>query len=82
MGGQPAPTNVQQDAHEFLNFFFDQLELTFNKTPLMKLIKQICCGTFVSQILCQGCGDVKESPENFYDISLEVKEKNTLYESL
>jgi hypothetical protein len=58
------------------------LELAFRNTPPMKLIKEICCGTFASQILCQGCQDVKESPESFYDISLEVKEKNTIYESL
>lgn len=81
MGGAPAPTNVQQDSHEFLNFFFDQLELAFTKTPVMRLIKEICCGTLASQIICQGCNDIKESPENFYDISLEVKEKATLYES-
>ena len=81
MGGMPAPTNVQQDAHEFLNFFFDQLERAFSKTPVMRLIKQTYCGTLASQIICEGCNDVKESSESFYDISLEVKEKATLYES-
>lgn len=79
MAGLPAPTNVQQDAHEFLSFFHSEVELAFAKTPFANLIKQIYSGTLASQIICDGCGSINETPDNFSDIRLEVKEKTTLY---
>lgn len=62
ISGEPAPANVQQDAHEFLNFFFDKLESVFRDTPFLKVLRNICYGTLAGQITCQGCGDIRVNP--------------------
>lgn len=78
-----APTNpaIQQDSQEFLNQIFDKLEKGLSKTPWRNLLDGVFGGRTCSQLICQGCGFIKEKFELFYNLSLTVKNMKSLSES-
>jgi len=80
--GNPTPIMVQQDAQEFLNMLFDRLENALNKTAYKYLLQGVFGGKTCNQIICQGCGFVRERQEDFYNLSLGLKGCKNVYESL
>ena len=87
--GQPINVRIQQDAQEFFNVLLDRLEKRLmaiqhppSLTPLSHLIQSSFGGTLVNQLLCHACHSVRSSPEPFYSLSLQVKNKSTLSDSL
>jgi len=80
--GQPVNVSVQQDTQEFLNMIFDKLERELKHTPLRHITDSIYGGKTSNQLICHGCGYVRERIEGFYNMSVEVKNLKNLYESM
>lgn len=78
------PTNVaeQKDAQEFLNVLFDRLDNALKPTPKKYLLQSIFGGKTCSQMVCSECGKVKNRVEDYYNLSLAVKDLKSIDESL
>lgn len=82
-GGRPTNVLVQQDAHEYFNLLCDRIERGLKGTPQEKLLSNVLAGKFANQMLCQGgCGSVRESPEDFYCITLQLQHQANVADSL
>ena len=77
--GQPTNTNVQMDVDEFLTMLFDKLERALKKN---NILKEFFGGTIINQIISKGCEHVSEREEGFFTLSLDVKDKKHIRESL
>lgn len=80
--GQPVNVSIQSDTQEFINMFFDKLENCLKGTPFESILEGIYGGTIQQQLICSGCNQVKCQNQKFYNLSLGIKQKKTLYESL
>jgi len=80
--GQPVNISIQQDAQEFLNRIFEKLESALKNTTSKYLTQGIFGGKNSVQLICKECGKVKESFEDYYNLSVDVKHSKTLFESL
>lgn len=80
--GTPTNTAEQKDAQEFLNVLFDRLENNLKPTPRKYLLQSIFGGKTCSQLACSECGKVKNRIEDYYNITLTVKDLKSVYESL
>ncbi len=80
--GKPLNTLLQHDAHEFLNILFERLERILKDTPYNKLLQGIFGGRSCSQIKCESCGNVSSVYEDYYTLSLEIKNQRTLHDAL
>jgi ubiquitin carboxyl-terminal hydrolase 34 len=78
----PLQHNVQMDASEFFNVFFDRLETALKGSPQQALLDRLFGGKVVNQLICYECPHRSERAEKFFILSLEVKDKSSLYESL
>jgi ubiquitin carboxyl-terminal hydrolase 34 len=81
MDGTPTNVAEQKDAQEFLNVLFDRLENSLKPTPKKYLLQSVFMGKTVSQLIFP-CGRVQNRVEDFYNLSLPVKDFNNVYESL
>lgn len=79
--GEPVNVSVQQDAQEFLNMIFDKLENGISRTPFKKLLNGVYGGSTCNQLKCSSCGMVRNRIEQFYNLSVEVKNQTTLNQS-
>lgn len=81
--GTPTDLGVQKDTNEFLNMLFDRIDTTLENTPNSDIIKSEVGGTFANQLFgLNQCNHKRERQEDFYCLSLPVKNKKTLIESL
>jgi len=81
--GQPLPIGEQQDVNEFCARLFDQLETNLKGTDAAKCIDEAFGGTIVAQMIAQEtCQHKSEREEPYHTVSLTVKNKSTLTESL
>jgi hypothetical protein len=78
LDGRPINMMVQHDAHEFLNILFERLELGLKDTPYNRLLQSIFGGQLCSQLQCKSCGNISPSYEDYYTLSLEIKNQKTL----
>ena len=78
------PTNVaeQKDAQEFLNVLFDRLDNALKPTPRKYLLQSIFGGRTCNQLVCQECGMVRNRIEDYYNLSLTVRESRSVHTSL
>lgn len=78
------PTNVfeQMDADEFLNMFLDRLENLVKGTKQQHFIKNLFGGCVSNELICKGCPHYSEREEPFTTISLQVKNKKSIFQSL
>ena len=60
---------------------FDKLEFAIKATPFKYTLDGVYGGKICSQLICQQCGKVNNRLENFYNMSLEVKNLKSVYES-
>ena len=79
-----APINpmIQQDSQEFFNNFCDKIENCLKNTKYKYIIDNIFTGKTCSSVICDECKTVSNRFEDFYNLTLEVKNINSLYESL
>jgi len=81
--GQPLPVGEQQDVNEFCARLFDQLEANLKGTSHDKCIDSAFGGTLMNQMISQEeCNHKSEREEPFHTVSLTVKNKAALKESL
>lgn len=78
------PTNVyeQRDVDEFFNMFMDRLETLTQGTASDNFIKNSFGGYLSNEFICKDCPHYSEREEPFLAVSLQVKNKKTLEESL
>jgi ubiquitin C-terminal hydrolase len=83
LDGNPTNVSIQQDAQEFLGRLFDIVENTLKSTAHKYIFQSVFLGKTCSQLICKGgCGKVRNTFEDFYNLSLEVQNKRSLKESL
>lgn len=80
--GNPTNVNIQMDTQEFLNMLFDRIDTKLKGTPYENVLKQHLGGVYSNEFICQGCPHYKDREEEFYAISLNVKNKKTIQDSL
>ena len=79
--GKPINTNIQEDAHEFINTCLDKMEKYCKEQERVKTLEELFAGKTVTEIVCQTCQNKNEVLEQFYHLSLEVKGQKSLKES-
>jgi len=82
MDGSPTNTSVQHDTEEFFNIIFDRIENLIKPTPQKYLLQSVFGGKNCSQMVCKECGFIRNRFEDFYNLSLTVKERKSVEESL
>lgn len=73
----------QQDVEEFFNVLCDRLENALKPTKNPKLLDEVFSGTVLQEIICKKSPDhVKEHTQKFMTLSVEIKNKKDLLQSL
>jgi len=80
--GQPTNVREQKDAQEFLNLGFDRLETLLRGTSQKYLLQNVFGGQTCSMMKCKNCGNLRQNKEDFYNLSLEVKNQSSVYDGL
>jgi len=80
--GKTMKTDEQMDVDEFFNTLFDRLEGALKGTNHEKLLDEMYGGQVVNQILSLECTHTVERAEPFLTLSVEVKSKFSLLQSL
>jgi len=80
--GSPTNTAEQKDSNEFLNIFFERLESLLRPTSQRYLLDGVFGGKLCSQMVCKSCGHIRNVFESFFNMSLPVKDRKSLEESL
>ena len=80
--GNPTNPMIQQDSQEFYNNFCDKIENCLKKTKYKYIINDIFVGRTCSSVICESCKKVSNRFEDFYNLSMEVKNINNLNDSL
>ncbi|EFC38903.1 predicted protein [Naegleria gruberi] len=78
--GRPVECSTQHDANEFFNLFMDCVEEALKFYKKDYLLRDVYGGSLLHQIIYEE--NISERPENFNIISLEVKNKRNIMESL
>ena len=76
--------SVQMDVNEFFNVLFEKLEQSLKGSPHANLLDHVFGGTLSNQLLGResSCSHQRSRDENFYILSLDVKGKKNVGESL
>ena len=82
MDGKPTNVRSQQDSQEFYNNFCDKIENSLKKTKYKYIISDVFCGKSCSCVICQNCKHMSNRFEDFYNLTMEVKNINNLKDSL
>lgn len=61
---------------------FDRVENALKPTSKKYLLQSIFGGKTCSQLVCQECGKIKNRIEDYYNMSLTVKDIKSVYDSL
>jgi ubiquitin C-terminal hydrolase len=81
--GQPINVRLQQDVLEFFNVFCDRIERGLKGGAQEKLIHDVFGGKLANQRLCLGgCESMRQNDEDFYSVSLDVKNHRSMLSSL
>jgi len=80
--GLPTNVRIQQDSYEFLTVLFGRMESMLAKSSLKYLLQGVFGGQITRMMICQGCGDLKYTYEEFPALSLEVKNQRSIYDGL
>ena len=79
---EPINVKIQQDSKEFYDSVCDSLENCLKDTKYKYIISDALMGCMSHSIKCESCGYTSNNFENFCDLSLEIKDINTLKQSL
>lgn len=80
--GNPINPIIQQDSQEFYNNFCEKIEEHLKGTKYKYIIKDILAGQTCSSVKCNSCNYISNKFEDFYSLTLEVKNLNNLNDSL
>ena len=79
---QPINVMEQMDVDEFGNMLIDKLENELKSTKYEKIFKYHFAGKLSNELICKGCPHYSEREESYFNLSLQVKNKKSLQESL
>jgi ubiquitin carboxyl-terminal hydrolase 7 len=74
-------TFVQHDVQEFCRVLMDNLESKMKETLLEGRVANLFRGKFLSYVRCPGCDYKSERVEDFYDLSMTVRNCPDLFSS-
>ena len=82
--GSPVNPNVQMDVDEFCRLLFDRLESRFKQTSpeLARVIDDLFALVQLHQVISKDGRHLSERPEQDYALSLEVRNRRSVQESL
>jgi ubiquitin C-terminal hydrolase len=80
--GQPLRLGEQKDANEFCALLFDKLESELKPTSCPSAVAESFGGVLIDQMVSRECAHIRQRDEPFNMISLDIKNKNTLLQSL
>lgn len=79
--GNPTNCSLQQDSHEFVNLSFDRLEQLLKPTPQKYIISDTFSAKQCTHMTCSNCQSVRQRIEDYYILSVPVKNLNNLEDS-
>ena len=79
---EPINLYEQMDVDEFFNLLVDRLETSIKGLESEKILKDHFLGKLSNELICKGCPHYSEREENYFNLSLQVKNKKSLQESL
>jgi len=80
--GSPIDPMVQKDVDEFFKMFMDRIEGLIKGTKEEKIMNNLFQGVFANEFICKDCPHYSEREEPFLAISLQVKNKSHVQDSL
>ena len=80
--GSPIDLYVQKAVDEFFNMFMDRIEGLIKGTPQEKVMTNLFQGVFANEFICKDCPHYSEREEPFMAVILQVKNKNSVLDSL
>ena len=80
--GSPINVRTQQDSQEFYNNLCDKIENSLKKTKYKYIVSDVFTGKTCSTVLCENCKHISYRFEDYYNLTLEVKNINNLKDSL
>lgn len=80
--GSPIDVFVQKDVDEFFDMLVDRIESLIKGTNQEKVMNNLFRGVCANELICKDCPHYSEREEPFRAISLQVKNKHTVHESL
>ena len=80
--GNPMNVGSQQDSQEFYNNFCDKIENALKKTKFKYIVSDVFAGKTCSSVTCENCKHTSNRFEDFYNLTLEVKNITNLNDSL
>ena len=80
--GRPTNPIVQQDSQEFYNNFCDKIENSLKNTKYKYIVNDVFTGRTCSSVICEHCKNISNRFEDFYNLTLEVKNITNLNDSL
>ena len=80
--GNPTNLGAQQDSQEFYNNFCDKIENCLKKTKLKYIVTDIFTGKYCNSVTCENCKHISNRFEDFYNLTVEVKNCTNLNDSL
>lgn len=80
--GSAIDVYVQKDVDEFFDMFIDRIENLIKGTSQEKTMNNLFKGVCANELICKDCPHYSEREEPFRAISLQVKNKHTVLESL
>ena len=79
---QPINIYEQMDVDEFCNLLIDRLETCLKGSSSENIFKDHFLGKLSNELICKGCPHYSERQESYFNLSLQVKNKKSLQESL
>lgn len=80
--GNPINVLEQMDVDEFFNNIMDKLENLIKNNKMAGITKRVFGGVLSNELICKGCPHYSEREEPFLAVSLQVKNKKNITESL
>lgn len=80
--GSPIDVYMQKDVDEFFDLLVDRIEGLIKGTNQEKVMNNLFRGVTANELICKDCPHYSEREEPFRAISLQVKNKHTVQESL
>ena len=82
LDGSPTKIGEQQDTEEFFNKFMERIETIIKPNAEKYTMQSIFGGKNCAQMVCKECGFTWNRFEDFFNISLTVKERKSIADSL
>ncbi|XP_065840669.1 ubiquitin carboxyl-terminal hydrolase 9X-like isoform X2 [Oscarella lobularis] len=82
MGDRPVNVHEQQDAMQFFNDVVDCIDKGLKMLGHEEIVSKVLGGSFADQKICKGCPHRYAREENFMSLSVDIRYRGHLLESL